>query len=158
MVVKAAPLTPLDPHGRFVSLPPNSAANAHFLSMLRYLLVQDFDFSDDGQPETLRLCFATPRRWLEDGKRIRVERAPTAFGPVSLSLSSHLAQGEVLATVEQPQRKKPETVLLRARVPDGWHVVSAQAGSRTLRVDDKGTVDLSALTGSQTIRFAVKHQ
>ena len=42
--------------------------------MLRYLLVQDYDLDDDGRAETLRLCFATPRRWLEDGKQIDVER------------------------------------------------------------------------------------
>src|SRR5204862_6814739 len=35
---------------------------------LRYLLVQDYDLDDDGRPETLRLRFAAPRPWLEDGK------------------------------------------------------------------------------------------
>ena len=57
-----------------MGLPPNSAANAHFLLMLRYMLVQDYDTNDDGRADTLRLCFATPRRWLEDGKEIVVER------------------------------------------------------------------------------------
>ena len=98
------------------TIPRNSTANASFLMQLRYLLVQDFDFSDDGKPDTLRLCFATPRRWLEDGKQVKVERAPTAFGPVSVSLTSHLARGEVLATVQLPQRNRPDKVLLRARV------------------------------------------
>ena len=59
--------TPADEGGRLLYCPPNSAANAHFLSMLRYLLVQDWDLDDDGKPETLRLCFATPKRWLGDG-------------------------------------------------------------------------------------------
>ena len=43
---------------------------------LRYLLVQDWDMDDDGRAETLRLAFATPRRWLEDGKRIDVSQRP----------------------------------------------------------------------------------
>src|SRR5437870_2930908 len=55
-------LRPVDDGGRFFYCPPNSAANAHFLSMLRGLLVQDWDLNDDGRPETLRLLFATPRR------------------------------------------------------------------------------------------------
>ncbi len=38
-------------------------------------------------PNTLRLLFATPKRWLEDGKTISVERAPTAFGPVSVRVA-----------------------------------------------------------------------
>ena len=51
------------------------------------MLVQDWDLDDDGVPETLRLLFATPRRWLEDGKELKVERAPTAFGPVSIEFN-----------------------------------------------------------------------
>ena len=67
-----------------MGLPPNSTANASFLQQLRYLLVQDYDTDDDGRADTLRLCFATPRRWLEDGQEIVVERAPTQFGDVSI--------------------------------------------------------------------------
>ena len=69
-----------DKHGRSFYLPPNSASNATFLTTLRYLLIQDWDLDDDGKPETLRLLDAIPPRWLADGKVIRVEKAPTAFG------------------------------------------------------------------------------
>src|SRR5438046_984789 len=54
-------IVPLDSFGRQIALPPNSTANANFLIQLRNLLVQDWDLDDDGEPETLRLCFATPR-------------------------------------------------------------------------------------------------
>ena len=155
---EGAAIVPLDPQGRLLSLPPNSAANAHFLSMLRGMLVQDSDLDDDGKPETLRLGFATPRRWLEDGKGYSVQRAPTVFGPVSLKCDSHLSKGEVIAQIELPQRNAPEKVFLRARVPDGWKVVSAQAGSNQFSVDAKGTADISSLKGPQTVRFAVQQK
>src|SRR5205823_10375825 len=113
-------LQPLDEFGRPMYLPPNSTGNALFLWTLRYLLVQDWDQDDDGKPETLRLCFATPKRWLEDGKTIRLQRAPTAFGPVSLEIKSRLRQGEVVAKVDLPTRNSPKQTLLRIRVPDGW--------------------------------------
>ena len=100
-------LTALDEYGRQFYCPPNSAGNAHFLQMLRHLLVQDWDLDDDGKPETLRLLFATPRRWLEDGKSIKVDRAPTAFGPVSFVVRSKLSQGEVVAEVDLPRRNPP---------------------------------------------------
>jgi hypothetical protein len=145
----------LDARGRLVSLPPNSAANAHFLSMLRYLLVQDWDLDDDGRPETLRLGFASPRRWLDDGKGYEVRQAPSAFGPLSLKMSSRLGRGEVMAEVELPKRYPPKRTLLRARVPEGWKVASARTGDRPLVTDDRGTVDISSLTGKQTIRFLV---
>jgi hypothetical protein len=151
-------VTPLDEGGRFMSLPPNSAANAHFLSMLRYMLVQDYDANDDGKPDTLRLCFGTPKQWLEDGKTIKIDRAPTAFGPVSVKMDSHLRQGFVQAEVALPERNVPNKTLLRARLPDGWKMTSAAVGSNKLNRTDLDTVDLSALKGKQTIKFAVVNQ
>lgn len=148
-------LDPVDEGGRIFYCPPNSAANSHFLSMLRYALVQDWDLDSDGTPETLRLGFATSKRWLEDGKGYKVERAPTAFGPVSLNVQSKLAEGEVVADVQLPSRNTPQKILLRARVPDGWKVVSAQAGDKKLTPDEQGTVDVSSCKGRLTIRFAV---
>src|SRR5205814_6953195 len=84
-----------DKHGRSFYLPPNSASNAMFLTTLRYLLVQDWDLDDDGKPETLRLCDAIPPRWLADGQKLAVEKAPSAFGEVSFSIESRLGGGEV---------------------------------------------------------------
>ena len=149
-------IEPVDSLGRIFYCPPNSAANAHFLSMLRYLLVQDSDVDDDGVPDTLRLLFATPKRWLEDGKTIKVERAPTAFGPVSLLVQSKLNSGEVIADVDLPQRQTPKHTLLRIRVPDGWRVASAQAGSEKLSADARGTVDISSLKGKVSLYFHVE--
>lgn len=149
-------LDPVDAEGRFFYCPPNSAASAHVLSMLRNLLVQDWDEDDDGRPDSLRLLFATPRRWLEDGKVIRVQRAPTPFGEVSVTAESHLATGEVLARVTLPDREAPRRIQLRIRVPEGWKVSSAQGGQGPLRVDPRGTADLTGLGGEQTLRFRVE--
>lgn len=151
-------LAPVDDGGRFFYCPPNSAGNAHFLTILRNLLVQDFDLDDDGQPESLRLLFGTSRRWLEDGKQIVVERAPTAFGPVSVKMESRLSAGEVLATVELPARNQPQRVLLRSRVPDGWKVTGASSGNQALAVDERGTVDLTGQQGSVSVKFSVARQ
>jgi hypothetical protein len=148
-------LDPVDDGGRFFYCPPNSAASAHVLSMLRHLLVQDWDQDDDGRPETLRLLFGTSRRWLEHGKTIAVERAPTAFGEISVSVQSRLNAGEVVADVTLPSRQQPKRTLLRVRVPDGWQVTSATAATARLTPDERGTVDLTALRGRQTIRFQV---
>ena len=119
-------LKPLDEFGRPMYLPPNSSANANFLWTLRYLLVQDWDADDDGKPDTLRLLFATPRAWLEDGKTIRIEHAPTAFGELSVVVKSRLNHGEVIAEIEPPRRQSPTETLLRIRLPEGWKIVSAE--------------------------------
>ena len=134
----------------------NRTSGAFFLWTLRYLLIQDWDMDDDGKPETLRLCFATPKRWLEDGKTIKVEHAPTAFGPLSLIVDSKLSQGEVVANIGLPKRNPPNQILLRIRLPAAWKVTSAKTGRKVLKVDDRSTVDLSSLKGNITIRFTAE--
>jgi hypothetical protein len=146
----------LDEFGRQMALPPNSAANSNYLQQLRYILVQDWDLDDDGRPETLRLLFATPRAWLMDGKTVRVERAPTAFGEVSVRATSNLSRGEVSVDVSLPQRDPPKKTLLRLRLPEGYRLVKATAGGRELPKSDRETVDLSGLRGEVHIAAIVE--
>jgi hypothetical protein len=147
-------IEPLDKFGRQVALPPNSTANASFLIQLRNLLVQDWDMDDDGKPETLRLLFATPREWLEDAKQIKVEHAPTAFGELSLTATSHLKAGYVNVDVTLPPRS-PRKTLLRLRLPKGYHVKSARVdGAQMLSAAADDSLDLTALHGH--VRLIVK--
>ncbi len=155
---EACALEPIDQWGRQFYCPPNSAGNAFWLQMLRNLLVQDWDLGEDGQPDTLRLLFATPKRWLADGQTLKVERVPTAFGLVSVRVQSKLSQGTVTAEVDLPQRNPPRRTSLRIRVPDGWRVISAQmTPDLKLDVDERGTVDLPPRQGKAIIQFKVKH-
>jgi hypothetical protein len=148
-------LAPLDEFGRQFYCPPNSAGNAHFLQMLRYLLIQDWDLDDDGKPETLRLAFATPKRWLEDGKTINVERAPTAFGPVSFRIESHLSRGEITAEIDPPHRNRPKLMQVRVRPPDGWKILSAQTSGQSFQPDAQGAIDISSLKTKTAVIFRV---
>jgi hypothetical protein len=140
-------LVEIDEHGRQISLPPNSHANASFLLQLRYLLVQDWDLDLDGQAETLRLAFATPRAWLKDGKRISITKAPTTFGEVSYTIESKLASGAIEATVDLPTRSQPKKTLLRFRLPDNKKLTSATAGEKQLEIIEGQTIDLTGLSG-----------
>lgn len=147
-------LVPLDAYGRPMYLPPNAASNAHFLWTLRYMLVQDWDCDDDGRPDTLRLLFATPRHWLEDGRSLQLERMPTAFGELSLRVQSRLSRGEVLVEAVLPA-EQPKQTLLRLRLPKGWRPLGASTGSKSVPLAEDGTVDLSLLPSPLTVRLAV---
>ena len=146
-------LVPLDQFGRQMALPPNSSANTNYLQTLRCLLVQDYDLDDDGNPETLRLAFATPKAWLKDGGEIKVERAPTAFGDVSFTIHSDVDKGKVTADVSLPPHAAAKT-LLRLRVPDGYEVKSAIVGGANLPVQSSpngAVLDLTKRTGKVQI-------
>lgn len=153
---ESSSVLPVDRFGRQMALPPNSAANAHFLLQLRGLLVQDWDMDDDGRAETLRLLFATPRHWLRDGARIVVEHAPTAFGEVSLTAHSDLSAGRITAVVKMPVRQAPAKALLRLRVPDDFRISSARADGRPAPMAGPETLDLSGLPGPVHVEAIVR--
>jgi hypothetical protein len=145
----------LDPFGRPMYDPPNSSANAFFLWTLRDLLVQDLDLNDDGQPETLRLMFATPRRWLADGQEIKIDRAPTAFGEVSVRLYSKLSSGQVIADIKPPMRNAAKQTLLRIRLPEDWVLRGAQVDGVQVPFDIRGTMDITPFKDHFTLRCSV---
>lgn len=146
-------LIPLDKWGRPMCLPPNSASNALFLWTLRYLLLQDWDEDDDGKPETLKLLFATPRRWLKDGSKLGFRNAPTAFGEVSLEITSRIKRGEILGEISLPTQR-PKSCFLRLRLPSGYELIEVETRERKLRLVEPETLDLTGLTGK--VRFRAK--
>jgi hypothetical protein len=144
-----------DKDGRSFYLPPNSASNATFLTALRYLLIQDWDLDDDGRPETLRLLDAIPPRWLKDGAVIDVQKAPSAFGEVSVRVESRLKDGVVTVTTQAPSRPVGKW-LLRLPDPPGYRITGVKIGDVGLKRDADGRVDLTGRTGKFEARFTVE--
>ena len=93
-------------HGQYFGPPSTSGA---WFELYRNMLVTEREGGE------LLLGAATPRKWLEDGKRIEVERAPTYFGKVGLRIDSRAASGRILATAELAGR--PKALLIRLRHP-----------------------------------------
>jgi hypothetical protein len=143
-----------DSRGRQFYLPPNSAANAMFLETLRYLLIQDWQ-DETGKPHELRLLHGVPGRWLEDGKSIKFQRAPTLFGLISFRVYSQLTKGVVTVDIEAPPRA-PDKWLMRLPLPPGWKVTRAKIGEQTIKTTTNGDVDLTGERGSFQVRYDVK--
>jgi hypothetical protein len=120
---EAASVAPLDGRAsRTMFLPPNGTGNAAFLETLRLTLVHE-TVSRSGDPEGLELAYATPRAWLEPGKRIAVRSAPTSFGPVSFTI--RVAQRSVRASVDVPGRSTLRSLRLRLRLPRSCRLTEA---------------------------------
>jgi hypothetical protein len=90
---------------------PPSTDGAWF-ELYRNMLVRELD---DG---SLLLLQATPRKWLADGEQIKVERAPTYYGDISLIVDSHAASGALVADIDMPTRRPPRKLLVRFRHPE----------------------------------------
>src|SRR6266540_448102 len=142
-----------DEYLRTAYLPPNSASNATFLTKLRLMLVRETRGAN-GEPDGLQLGFATPRAWLEPGKRIVVRRMPTSAGPVSFEILAYASS--LQATVRVPGRKTLAALALRLRLPDGRRIVAVRVNGRSSSRFDTRTsaIDLTGRGG--TVEVAVR--
>ncbi|MCX6620328.1 MAG: hypothetical protein NTY38_04495, partial [Acidobacteria bacterium] len=66
---------------RYATFYMNSSASSRVVAMIRRTLALE-------EQGTLHLLAGAPRRWLEDGKRIELERAVTYFGGLDLRVVS----------------------------------------------------------------------
>ena len=108
--------------------PPST--DGSWFELYRNLLIREQD--DD----TLLLCQATPRAWLENGKRIEVRRAPTYYGPLSFTTESRADHGEITTTVELTDRMPPTVLLVRFRHPKEKPLRAATVNGRKWRAFD----------------------
>jgi hypothetical protein len=92
---------------------------AAFLERFRNMLV-----IEDQNDRSLWLARATPRAWLEQGKRISVRNAPTYFGTVGYEIVSDADNGKIAATIDMPTRNPLSAVVLRLRHPKGLPIKS----------------------------------
>jgi hypothetical protein len=119
---------------------------AWFITNFRNLLVWE-------DSDVLWLARATPRAWLEQGKKISVKNAPTYFGPTAYEIVSDVDNGKINATVEMPARKAPKEVVLRFRHPKSAPIKGVTVNGKpwTEFNKDKETITLKGLTGTVTV-------
>ncbi|MBM4435673.1 MAG: hypothetical protein FJ029_00260 [Actinobacteria bacterium] len=106
-------LTPLEHRwawGQYYMPPSTDGA---WFDLYRNMLVNELSGDD-----MLFIGQAIPHAWLADGKRIRVERAPTYFGTVSFSIESRASANEIAVTLDPPTRHRPGALLVRLRHPE----------------------------------------
>lgn len=128
--------------------PDKSFEEAAFLERLRNMLVME-------EGSSLWLARATPRAWLEQGKKIAVKDMPTHFGTVDYEIVSDVDNGKIAATVKMPARNPPKSVILRFRHPKAAPIKSVtvngkpwtdfDAAKEVIRLHDtKGTIKVEA--------------
>lgn len=101
-----------------------------FLAQTRFMLVRE-----NGQDLWLAPYVTT--HWMKDGMAVGVENAPTQFGKVSFTITSHVNKGYIEATITPPVRSTPNSLVLRLRHPEGKPV-------KSMTVDGKVHTDFDA--------------
>ena len=125
---------------------PDNGTAGWFLENFRNMLVMELDGS-------LWIARATPRAWLEQGKKISIKNAPTYFGTLAYEIVSDTDNGKITATFEIPSRKSPKSVKVRFRHPKAKPIKSVTVnGKRWTEFDkDKELIELTGLTGKVVV-------
>lgn len=125
---------------------PDNGSAGWFMECFRDLLVME-----DGQ--SLWVARATPRSWLEQGKKITVKNAPTYFGALAYEIVSDVDHGKITATIEIPSRTPAKTVIVRFRHPQSSPIKSVTVNGQQWNGFDpsKETIELTGLTGTATV-------
>jgi hypothetical protein len=125
---------------------PDNGTAGWFMENFRNLLVME-----DGQ--SLWMARATPRAWLEQGRKIAIRNAPTYFGSAAYELISDVDNGRITATIEIPGRQPPRSVLLRFRHPKAAPIKSATVNGKAWSGfnKDKEVIELVGFTGKAVV-------
>ena len=92
--------------------------------LLRWMLV-----FEDSDGKTLYLGRAVPRAWMETGKPIGIDGAPTRWGRVGFQLRTSAA-GMIEGTVTLSSREAPSAVWLSLRIPYGATLAGVQVDGK----------------------------
>ena len=103
--------------GSSVGSEPLSAGAGVALQLIRKMIINEELDGDVTPTGTLELLKMAPSKWLEDGKKIVIEKMPTCFGEVSLSLQSQLANGRISGRYDAPSLSSAKQVVLWLRHP-----------------------------------------
>lgn len=116
---------------------PHATGAANYAFMLRHALVQE-------RGNELHLLSGAPDWWLEAGHEIRVENAPTHFGPLSLHVRGKTKGVEV--RFDPPQRSPPARVVLH--LPKSRRLLKSVRGVEVaFRPKDTQRWDLPTVVG-----------
>ncbi|MBI2844546.1 MAG: hypothetical protein HYX78_14220 [Armatimonadetes bacterium] len=125
---------------------PDNGTAGWFIDNFRNMLVME-------EGRSLWLARATPRSWLQQGKRIAVRNAPTYFGTLAYEIVSDVDNGTITATIEVPDRNPVGSMILRLRHPDAAPIRGVTVNGRPWKgfKPDNEIIKLTGLTGKVAV-------
>jgi hypothetical protein len=125
---------------------PHATGAANYAFLLRHALVHE-------RGDELHLLSGVPDWWLESGREIRVENAPTHFGPLNLRVRGTTRGVEV--KLDPPRRQPPKRIVLH--LPESRPLAKPPKNvSVEFRADQKRRWDFSTVVELYQERSAPK--
>lgn len=100
------------PQHWYSSRQPHLHSTSEMIRLVDMMLLKE-------EKDEVWLTWGTPRKWLEDGKKIEVRKVQTSYGPFDISIYSHASEGFINAEITTSLRKSPSVIRLKLRHPEG---------------------------------------
>jgi hypothetical protein len=110
-----------------------SPAQMTIPALTKWMLV----FEEPDEP-IVWLAKAAPREWFEQGKKIRVKRAPTKWGMLDYELRSEIDHGKIHGTVNLPAGGFQAELRIRFRAPAGKRMQAVKVNGESWKDFDPG--------------------
>jgi hypothetical protein len=148
----------VDDFGRATGSAPLSASAGVALLTIRRMLVEELPPLTAGAataPRALHLLRLAPPRWFANGRRIHLDQLPTEFGPVTLTLESHVEEGLIRVHLVPPDGPRaPREIVLWLNHPDGEAIRAATFdGAPLAGLFENHVVVPAAHAGDVELRF-----
>jgi hypothetical protein len=112
---------------------PLASSSAVCVLFLRHMLVTEESLGAAQFTGNLLLLYGAPRRWYEAGKTIRIADAPTHFGKIRYTVTSHSSTGRIAATLQIPLGSECKAIKLRLRHPIGMKIKAVIVNAQSHR-------------------------
>ena len=120
------------PEHWYSSRQPHLHSTSEMIRLLDMMLLKE-------EKDEVWLTWGTPRKWLEDGKKIEIRKVQTSYGPFDIGIDSHVSDGFIKAELTSSLRKMPAVIRLKLRHPEGKKIRKVEINGKNWN-DFKGEV------------------
>ncbi len=111
---------------------PHLHSTAESIRLTNMMLIKE-------EKDEIWITWGTPRKWLEDGKRIEVRKAGTCLGTYDFTIQSKVSEGKITADINTTLRNIPSVIRLKLRHPEGKKIRKVEINGNPWK-DFKGEV------------------
>ncbi len=111
---------------------PHLHSSSELIRLVHMMLLKE-------EKDEIWLNWGTPRKWLENGKKIEVEKLNSCYGPFDFTVDSHVSDGYIKTDISASLRKSPTVIRLKIRHPEGKKIRKVEINGKKWK-DFKGEV------------------
>jgi hypothetical protein len=123
---------------------PHLHSTVESIRMTNMMLIRE-------EGDEIWLIWGTPRKWLEDGKKIEIKKANTVFGSFDFTVESHVSDDYIKTDIHAQLRKSPSVIRLKVRHPEGKKIRKVEINGESWKNFNNEVIDVVPHEGNVSV-------